>query len=31
MSRQLGGSIEHDWQKDGVVVTLRMNKDSLSA
>jgi len=30
MSRQLGGSIERDWQKDGVVVTLRMNKESLS-
>lgn len=31
MSRQLRGSIERDWQKDGVVVTLRMNKESLSA
>lgn len=27
MSRQLGGSIDYDWQKEGVVVTLRMNKD----
>lgn len=31
VSRQLGGTIERDWQPDGVVVTLRMNKDSLSA
>lgn len=31
MSRQFQGSIERDWQRDGVVVTLRMNKDSLPA
>ena len=27
MSDQLGGSIAFDWSKEGVVVTLRMNKD----
>ena len=31
MSRQLGGSLDYDWDKEGVVVTLRMNKDSLMA
>jgi hypothetical protein len=29
MSRQLGGSIAFDWSKEGVIVTLRMSKDSL--
>lgn len=31
MSRQLGGSLDYRWDKDGLVVTLRMNKDSLAA
>lgn len=31
MSSQLGGSIGFDWLQDGVVVTLRMNKDRLAA
>ena len=29
MLRQLGGSIETNWAPDGVIVTLRMNKDRL--
>jgi two-component sensor histidine kinase len=28
---QIGGSIEHSWQKEGVVVTMRINKSSLAA
>jgi two-component sensor histidine kinase len=31
MSRQLGGSIEYNWARDGLVVTLRINKDHLAA
>jgi len=31
LSRQLGGTIDYNWQKEGVVVTLRINKNSLSA
>jgi two-component sensor histidine kinase len=31
MSRQLGGSIAIDWSKGGVIVTLRMRKDRLTA
>lgn len=31
MSRQLGGSLDYHWDKEGVVVTLRMNKESLAA
>jgi two-component sensor histidine kinase len=31
MSRQLGGSIAFDWSKEGVIVTLRMRKDRLTA
>jgi two-component sensor histidine kinase len=30
MSAQLGGSIGFDWSKEGVVVTLRMNKNHLA-
>jgi two-component sensor histidine kinase len=29
--RQLGGSIAHDWQREGAVVTLRMSTTQLSA
>jgi two-component sensor histidine kinase len=31
MARQLGGSLNYNWSPEGVVVTLRMNKDHLSA
>jgi len=31
MSNQLGGSIGFDWPKEGLIVTLRMNKDRLAA
>jgi two-component sensor histidine kinase len=31
MSRQLDGSIAFDWPKEGVIVTLRMKKDRLTA
>ncbi len=31
MSSQLGGSVGFEWSKEGVVVTLRMNKDRLAA
>jgi two-component sensor histidine kinase len=31
MSSRLGGSIEFNWPKEGVIVTLRMNKDRLAA
>jgi two-component sensor histidine kinase len=30
MSGQLGGSIGFDWSKEGVIITLRMNKDRLA-
>jgi two-component sensor histidine kinase len=30
MSAQLSGSIERMWSKEGVIVTLRMNKERLS-
>jgi two-component sensor histidine kinase len=30
MSRQLGGSISFNWTKEGVIITLRMNKDRLA-
>lgn len=30
MSAQLGGSIDCDWSEEGVVITLRMNKDGLA-
>jgi two-component sensor histidine kinase len=30
MTRQLGGSLNYNWAPEGVVVTLRMNKDHLS-
>ena len=30
VSSQLGGSIAFDWSKEGVIVTLRMNKDNLA-
>lgn len=30
MSAQLGGSIAYDWSEEGVVITLRMNKDGLA-
>lgn len=30
MSRQLGGSLDYDWDEAGVVVTLRMNADRLA-
>ena len=30
MSRQLGGSIDHQWNTEGVCVTLRINRDRLS-
>jgi two-component sensor histidine kinase len=29
ISRQLGGSIDYNWSKEGVIVTMRMNKDIL--
>jgi two-component sensor histidine kinase len=31
MARQLGGSLDYNWDQEGVIVTLRMNKDSLAA
>ena len=31
VSRQLGGSIEHDWSNTGLVVTVRMNTARLAA
>ena len=31
MSNQLGGSIGFDWSKEGLIVTLRINKDCLAA
>jgi two-component sensor histidine kinase len=31
MSAQLGGSIERSWDREGIVATLRMNKDRLAA
>lgn len=30
MSAQLGGSIEHNWSEEGLIVTLRMNKGYLA-
>jgi len=30
MADQLGGSIDHDWSEDGLIVKLRMNKDLLA-
>jgi two-component sensor histidine kinase len=30
MSAQLGGSIERQWLPDGVIVTIRINKDRLA-
>jgi two-component sensor histidine kinase len=30
MSRQLGGSIAFDWSKEGLIVTLRMDRDRLA-
>ena len=30
MARQLNGSIEYNWSNEGVIVTLRMNKDSVA-
>jgi two-component sensor histidine kinase len=30
ISRQLGGSIDYNWSKEGVIVTMRMNKDILA-
>ena len=30
MADQLGGSIEYDWCEDGLIVTLKMNKDRLA-
>jgi two-component sensor histidine kinase len=30
MADQLGGSIEYDWSEDGLIVTLKMNKDRLA-
>lgn len=31
ISRQLGGSIDYHWPKEGVIVTMRMNKDVLAS
>jgi two-component sensor histidine kinase len=31
MTSQLNGSVEHDWRPDGLIVTLRIAKDRLSA
>jgi two-component sensor histidine kinase len=31
ISRQLGGSIDYNWSKEGVIVTMRMNKDILAS
>jgi two-component sensor histidine kinase len=28
--KQIGGSIERSWQREGVVVTMKIDKDSLS-
>ena len=30
MSVAIGGSIAYDWSEEGVVITLRMNKDGLA-
>jgi two-component sensor histidine kinase len=30
MADQLGGSIEYDWSDDGLIVTLKMNRDRLA-
>jgi hypothetical protein len=30
LSQQLHGTIEYDWQKTGLVVTLRMRRDRLA-
>jgi len=30
MADQLEGSIEYDWSEDGLIVTLKMNKDRLA-
>ena len=31
ISRQLGGSIDYNWSTEGVIVTMRMNKDVLAS
>ena len=31
ISDQLGGAIDYDWQRSGLVVTLRMRRDRLAA
>ncbi len=31
ISRQLGGLIDYNWSKEGVIVTMRMNKDILAS
>jgi two-component sensor histidine kinase len=31
VSRQLGGSIEHDWNDEGLVVTIQLNREKLSS
>jgi two-component sensor histidine kinase len=31
VARQLGGSIDHDWSEDGLIVTLRMGRHRLSS
>jgi two-component sensor histidine kinase len=31
ISRQLGGSIDYNWSKEGVIVTMCMNKDILAS
>jgi two-component sensor histidine kinase len=31
ISRQLGGSIDYNWSREGVIVTMRMNKDILAS
>ena len=31
VSKQLGGTIEYDWAQDGLIVTLRLNREMLAA
>jgi two-component sensor histidine kinase len=31
VSRQLGGTIEHNWSEDGLVVTVHLDRSKLSA
>jgi two-component sensor histidine kinase len=31
ISGQLGGSIDYNWSQEGVIITMRMNKDALAS